>query len=73
METKSYYTWRLKPEGHGPCYMIPRADPMEYEFPIDFVFGSKDEAWDFLDEWEIPREESDEWILIKVTETPVDI
>jgi hypothetical protein len=51
----------------------PHHDPMQYEFPVNFIFDTVAEAdaWlrDDADDWGISPEESDDWVLVKYTET----
>jgi hypothetical protein len=71
---ETWYQWKeygTLDEEDGPRLFTPRADPMEYEFPIDFIFDSVEQAVNFLTEWDIEREESKDWVLVKVTYEPV--
>jgi len=55
--------------------ITPHADPMEYEFAIDFIWPSQAKAMDWLqndaDDWGVETEESSGWVLVKVTEEVV--
>jgi hypothetical protein len=61
----------------GTHYLTPRDDPMEYEFPINFIFDTHQQATDWLadpenlDAWGIDPEECREWVIVEVVETVV--
>lgn len=76
-EKEVWYMWKeyCPPERPGvfdnTCLMTPRADPHEYEFAIDFIFKTEEEAVSFLTDWEIEPEEYINWVLCKETIEPV--
>jgi hypothetical protein len=45
----------------------PWSDPMEYEFSFDFLFDTKEDAENALEEYQVDPEESENWILYKRT------
>lgn len=59
-------------EFSGIRYLIPHSDPMEYKHPFDFIFDTPEQAEASLEDWDIPSEESDEWVLMKVTKEIVE-
>jgi hypothetical protein len=58
-------------------YVTPHDDPMEYEYPINFIFPDWQEATDWLadeenlDAWGLDPEECREWVVVEVSETVV--
>lgn len=54
----NYYCWR---ERVGDRLLIPHANPMVYEDPVDVIFESVQEAVDYRDE-HYPDET--EWVLV---------
>ena len=77
MTTNTFYSWREKlvDEDGVERLIIPHGDPMIYEFPIDFVFLSADDAETFIIDhaldWGLEAEETNEWVLVSCTETMV--
>jgi len=73
---KTYFMWKEMVEdmdtGEWDA-MTPWDDPMVYEFPVNFVFDTIEEAQKWLEEeseeWGVERPESDDWVLVKFTET----
>lgn len=72
-----YYTFKEIVEivdSYGETRLAaPREDPMEYEYPIDFTWDTEIKAYAWRDEdaeaeYGIDPEESNGWILIRVTE-----
>lgn len=49
-----YYQWKVRDE-EGDL-IDPHGDPMEHEFPFDFLFGSVEEAYTGLRDWGIVRQ-----------------
>jgi len=72
---ESWYEWKEydKDGEDGPRLLTPRLDPMEYEFAINFAFDSAEQACMFLNEWDIEKEESKDWVLVKMTMEPLDL
>lgn len=72
MSVEIYYAWKKPFVGDdGNTRLItPRADPMVYEEPYDYIFSDIEEAIKFLKEdtfaWGDAREEG--WQLVKVTQ-----
>lgn len=75
---KTYFMWKEMVEdidGDGAWHALtPWDDPMVYEYPINFVFDTVEEAQKWLVEeseesWNVERSESDDWVLVKFTET----
>lgn len=47
----TYYAYRQLVTSDGqPLYVIPLADPMEYEHPFDHLFDTPEEAKEHLEE-----------------------
>jgi len=62
-----WYEWKEYDSSGGyPQLVTPRADPMVYEYAIDFAFDTPEDARVFLEEV-IDQEESAEWVLVKMT------
>ena len=74
---KTYFMWKEMVEDMdtGEWHALtPWDDPMVYEYPINFVFDTVEEAQKWLVEeseesWNVERSESDDWVLVKFTET----
>jgi hypothetical protein len=75
----TYYCFRElinfgKLEG-GERLVTPHGDPMEYEYPIDFIFETREKAIEWLREQtedeNIEPEEIENWHIVRVTETVV--
>ena len=62
--------WDEKAQQH--FLITPHADPMQYEYPIDFCWDNKADALKFikeqLEDWGIDEEEAEDWVLIKETQ-----
>jgi len=56
-------------EGNSELH-TPRGDPMEYEYPIDFLFETEEEAQEFLTE-QIEPEEYANWVLCRRVIIPI--
>jgi len=70
IEVEYWYEWKeYKEDG----LITPRSNPKEYEYPIDFRFDSAEQAVQFLTEFDPEREESKDWVLVKVTLEPLDL
>ena len=72
---RTYFMWKelvLNDEGEQ-VLATPHYDPMQYEFSINFVFETMAgaDSWlaDDAEDWGIFPEESDDWVLVKYTET----
>ena len=70
-ENEVYYQWKEYVKEGDMTLVTPRADPMEYEFSIDFMFTSPPAAALMLKDWGIPYDEYKNWVLVKVLEEPV--
>lgn len=69
--TTTHYEWRV-PSRDKEFLVVPHADTMKYEFPIDFMFDSPEEAETFLVDWGLTDEaREDEWVLVHITQTEV--
>lgn len=77
MKPEVWYRWYeyFPPEEHGAltntCYITPRGDPQLYEYPIDFIFQSEEDAVAFIVDHEIEPEEYEDWVLVKETMEPM--
>lgn len=75
--TETWMTWKVYAtiegyEDEGPRLLVPWSDPMEHEFPFDFLVKTEKAAQALLDEYEAREEaESDKWVLVKVTLEPI--
>ncbi len=69
----TYYTFKERNEDGE--LVTPRDDPMEYEFSINFVWDSMTKALTWLntdaEDWGVDPEESNTWLIVKVTEEVV--
>ena len=76
MVTEEYYTWKefAVVEGEqSPRLLTPWADPNKYEYPFDYLFGTKEKAYEGLETFGAKDEaEESGWVLCKVTLTPVE-
>lgn len=61
MTTHLYYQWKEV-----------RKDENDNEFPFDFMYDTPRQACEGLLDMGVEPEESDEWLLVKVTEEPVE-
>lgn len=57
-------------------YLITvHSNPYEYEVPLDLIWDTEAEAREWVTteaaDWDIDKEESDAWVLVKVTEDVV--
>lgn len=69
---ETFYGWREKMNVDGEThYVIPRADPYEYEHPFDGLYESPEAAVQALEDLDIPSEESDRWVLMRIERTIV--
>jgi len=70
-----HYAWRVLGQVEGedePRLFVPHGDPMQHEFPIDFIFDSSGKAHVALDDYEL-REEAvaDNWVLVQMIIQPI--
>lgn len=72
---ESWYEWKEYEilEGEDSPRLLTPRDSADYEFPINFMFDSVEQACMFLNEWDEDREESKDWVLVKVTMEPLDL
>lgn len=76
-QKEEWYCWRVfvKIEGCDdlPRLLVPCSDPQEYEYPSDFIFETIEQAITYKAEAEdsYSKEETDNWILVKMTLKPI--
>jgi len=63
-KTETFYVWKelVAFDNEDDRLLTPHSDPMEYEYPIDFMFESPEEAMKWVKECEM-EEEARDWIL----------
>jgi hypothetical protein len=71
-----YYTFREPvPSEEGGRLLAPHADPRCYEWPLDYMWATEQEARDWLaeaiDDETIDRDEADAWVLVHYVGTIV--
>lgn len=72
-----HYTFKTPVTVDGETRLAtPREDPMEYECPIDLSWDTERKAYAWLEEeakevYDIEPEESDGWVLVRITEEVV--
>lgn len=75
--TMDSYAWREIVHEAGEQFLVaPHSDPFYHEYPLDYVFSSKEEAVEWLnryiedygyyDDIETVREEASKWILVRL-------
>lgn len=70
LPSEVWYQWKELAHVDGEIrYLTPWSDPALYEYPMDLLFGSAEDAVDYVVEQELA--EAGEWILVKVTFEPV--
>ena len=64
-----HYTWReVVDDGHEKRLLTPHSDPMEYEYPVDFIYETRQEAIEGLIELGLIDEAiNDKWTLVEVS------
>lgn len=67
-----YYQWKefISVDGEPPRLITPWANPRLYEFSFDFQFRTPEEA--LQGKLDFGAEVEDEWVLCKVTTSPLD-
>lgn len=61
-EGVTYYQWKERGEG-GELY-TPWADPYQYEYPMDLLFDSPENALEVALDFGATKEEIEEWELV---------
>lgn len=73
-QTEVWYCWRELKTVEGdtaPRLLIPRSDPYLHENSFDFLYKTATKAMKGLKEMEVDPEESEEWVLCKMTLEPI--
>ncbi len=73
-QSETWLVWRVLGTFDDAPYerlVIPRSDPHEYEYPLDGLFETVDEAVKNLEMHGVPREEAETLILCRETVTPL--
>jgi hypothetical protein len=74
--TETWFCWKefvpVEGDDGRPRLLTPWSDPMEHEFPFDFLAYTEAEAEELLDNFDA-RDEADEtgWVLVKMTLEPI--
>ena len=77
-DSEKHYCWMqlASIEDQPPRLLIPHADPNEYEYILDILFDSPEQAVQMLFEWvqshEITQKEADSLILCKRILIPIE-
>jgi len=75
MDQEEYYTWKELAIVEGelsPRLLTPWADPMKHEHPFDYLFDTRDQAFEALETYDAKVEaEQSGWVLCKITVSPV--
>lgn len=70
---ESWFMWKeyaFEPDGSGKMRLFtPWADPMEYEYPANFMFNTRDEAI----AWKNEHAMDETWVLVEETTKPLEI
>jgi hypothetical protein len=68
------YVWKFIGEVDGQKRLLtPHADPMLYEYAIDFYYDTPEQAYAGLQDWGVADEAvEDGWVLCREALTPVE-
>lgn len=70
---ESYFMWKeyaFEPDGSGKMRLFtPWANPMEYEYPADLLFTTREKAI----EWKNENAMDETWVLVEETTKPLEI
>ena len=75
MPPETYYSWFEVGEIDGKKRLLtPHSDPFEYEYAIDFMFKTQEEAISGLEEWDVKDEAiENNWVLCEIVCKPVKV
>ena len=75
-KSEEYYAWKEFAVVGGessPRLLTPWADPMKYEQPFDYLFDTREQAFEGLETFGAKDEaEESGWLLCKITINPVE-